>query len=45
MRKTVHQIVEEKKRHVTFEQVFRFLCQVNFDKHIDECPLLPKYFD
>jgi len=45
VRKTVHAIVEEKKRHVKFEQVFRFLFQVNFDRPIDELPLLPKHFD
>lgn len=40
VRKTVHQIVEEKKKHVSFEQVFRFVFQVSFDKPIDERPLL-----
>ena len=45
VRKTVHQIVEEKKKHVSFEQVFRFVFQVNFDKPINERPLLPTNFD
>ena len=45
VRKIVHSIVEEKKRHVSFEQVFRFLFQVNFDRPIDQRRLLPLTFD
>ena len=44
-RKTVYHIVEEKKKHVSFEQVFRFMFKVNFDKYIDEKPYLPYSFD
>jgi hypothetical protein len=40
-RKVVAAIVEEKKKHVSFEQVFRFIFQVNFDRPIDERKLLP----
>jgi hypothetical protein len=41
----VHAIVQEKKKHVSFEQVFRFVCGVNMDNYIDERPLLPVQFD
>jgi hypothetical protein len=44
-RKTVDQIVQEKKKHVTFEQVIRFMFSLNFDRPIDERHMLPTTFD
>jgi Fe2+ or Zn2+ uptake regulation protein len=44
-RKTVFSIVQEKKSHVTFEQVFRYIFKVNLDKPIDERSLLPVVYD
>jgi hypothetical protein len=41
----VHSIVEEKKKHVSYEEVFKFVFKVNFDRAIDEKPLLPGSFD
>ena len=46
VRKTVHAIVQEKKRHVTLEQVVRFVAGVNLDKALQqERIMLPAQFD
>jgi len=44
-RRVVHQIVQEKKKHVRFEQVLRFVTGVSLDEYIDERPILPSQFD
>ena len=44
-RRVVHQIVQEKKKQVRFEQVLRFVTGVSLDACIDERPLLPTHFD
>ena len=45
VRKTVQNIVNEKKKFVTAEQVIKFVFRVNLDNPIDEKPFLPCSMD
>lgn len=45
VRKTVANIVDEKKKHVSFEQVLRFVFKIKLDRSVEERRILPVSFD